>query len=392
LIIAARNLNQPSKRGKPSYLGAIHLNTYTSCFRWITNEILLLQPRSLKTLINLIGLVKIGETSPLSASARCSRTPPLLLPLTKKCSKNQKACQEKRNRVVFQKSRVDYCLQGLNKNYFGCIMKKPLTICLLICLTYIPSVVKAFEEPAILDRGFVDDCIQWGGNYKSRFIQEGIAHVYINTHEEIGFQLAHPILKKMVNPRYLMRGNIITINKVTLIGPSFRYIKIPNFIMGGYLFCDLAQIPNLLYRTNLGLELIWPRYGTITLDICNPHNLFNKEKNSFYQASVKLAIIKPRILDVFTAFSCTKYSEHNQKQWAWTILGIKGQLPINKWELNQWVTLGGGIVYTPQETWVSRDNFNFSIYLQFNLLKNKPQDSLKDYLRMPIDQYAAMPF
>jgi len=304
-------------------------------------------------------------------------------------------------------------------------MKKIITICLLVWSGYMSHAVKAFELPTILEKNVADELIHWVGNFKNRFIQEGIFNIFYVGMEnpfhndrwvtqEGRVRIAVPLLGTTINHRSLYRFeyNFIKItdkesdierNSNTLsreftlhkAGLSGRYIINTNFIMGGYLFVDIPSrikyLKTINWMINPGMELIWPPY-IITLDgVWNPQNLLDNFNNRFYKGSIKIGQLRPEVLDIFSALSIEKYPQYSTK-YIWTLLGIKFHVPFKKWDINKWLAAGLQITYTKKvDTWISYKNLGYSLYLQVNPLKNKPQNSLRGYLRMPIERHIAMP-
>ena len=282
-------------------------------------------------------------------------------------------------------------------------MKKTLTTCLLLWLVYTPNPLTAFEVPPILERNIADDIIQKGEILFNHLHDKSFLKVFADSNFQslstYGIQGAIPVY---ANKRTLCRFELNlggtfypdpTNFFVFKAGFSGRRILNPRFILGSYFFYqpisheDTPSSMNKIF--NPGMEFIWLQRGTmLTLDgMCS--NLSESEER-FYQGAAKFSFVKPPHMDTFTGITLTKHP-YSAKEWAITLLGLKGRAPFKKWNLNQWWEIGEQVTYHPKNRWPTLSDFKASLYLQLNLVK-KPTNPVREYLKMPIDRFFVTPY
>jgi hypothetical protein len=274
----------------------------------------------------------------------------------------------------------------------------------------------AIELPTIPEGSMADRVLKTGGTLMELCGREGVANAFVNGNRNMaaaGGQFAVPIwitkdtlCRMELNPVYIdLPTNLLKSQTSTegvplfKIGVSGRRIINSEFIVGGYTFADFlfgenptstSWIKNSMI--NFGGECIWPRYVTVAGDVVfNPQNLFGHHAKRFYQWSTKIGFTKPYILDAFITLSRVKYPDYLP----WTQITIFGKFraPIKKWRIQKWISVGVGATYDNSSgNWRDKTNLRFSLYLQINAITAAPQNTFKDYLRIPIDRYYAIPY
>lgn len=292
---------------------------------------------------------------------------------------------------------------------------KIFTTCFCIGFICLPNLTHATELPTVREDTIVDRFILKPGNSLVDFIeQEGTLNALGYTdrigREIMGVVGAQGTVPLRMNSHSLYRletnffgklqntkGAIDIDTALFKLGASMRRVINAELIGGGYLLADMPlhrdDRPNYPTMVNFGMEYIYPRYGAAILDfVFSPTNLFTNHIKRFYKVSAKVGILKPNIIDFAMIISCEKYPEFH----AFTTckVALKGQVPIQKWDINQWVTIGGAITYDRKldKPLNSLHNFQLSAYLQINFLQPILQSSMQGYLRTPIDRFGITPF
>jgi hypothetical protein len=267
------------------------------------------------------------------------------------------------------------------------------------------NTLSAAALPPIPENNWADRVLKVGSSLLNNWRTEGFWHVLWNQYADsivFGPIIAgYPIMRRIADHSQLHRIeiNILDMDNndndwefpLIKVGVTSRRLVHAKFLRGDYLFVDRCMNNETQLHSwmiNYGAEFIWPKYGTITGDvILNPLNLLKDYKNQKYQISLKLSILKPEVIDFFMGGRYLKYPDYHP--WlSVTLFGFKAQLPIKTWNIKNYVRFGGGVNWDQpfRRKWMTRKNLHLSIYLQINVFKSSPHNSLRDYLWRPIDR------